>query len=171
MIAVSSPVFTWAGFAIEPADIPRAYITEIALQGAYRPVIIVKNVGRSPLQLRSFCIETIIGQQLGSGAISVSKFGSTPVYREIISVGYVVEAGKTIPLPSIKTIQFTPEEAAEVNSLQRQIWIYGIVTYFNQFRNETWEAGFSAIWQGHSGFMSLPVPNYDYHRRHQPSGD
>ena len=125
------------------------------------------------MQLRSFCIETMVAQEMlpwGSGKISVSGFSPIPKYSEIINVGYVVEAGKDAHLIRPKTLRFTAQETEEIQSLQRQFWIYGFVSYLNQFTAETWEAGFSALWQP-DGFGQLPFPGYNYHRRPEPTGD
>jgi len=125
------------------------------------------------MQLRSFCIETMVAQEMlpwGSGRISVSGFGPIPEYSDIINVGYAVEAGKDAHLVRPKALRFTAQETDEIQSLERQFWIYGFVSYLNQFTGETWEAGFSALWQG-DRFSYFPTPNYDYHRRREASGD
>jgi hypothetical protein len=172
MIAMEQPFFSWIAFRLEPLQ-PEIAVSGIMPDCDYRPVVIIRNIGKSPMQLRSFCIETMVAQEMipwGPGRISVSKFGPIPKYSDIINVGYVVEAGKDAHLIRPKTLRFTAQETGEIQSLQRQFSIYGFVSYLNQFTAETWEAGFSALWQG-DGFSQFPMPNYDYHRRQEPTGN
>ena len=139
MIAMEQPYFSWIAFRLEPAQ-PGIAVSGIMPDRDYRPVVIVRNIGRSPMQIRSFCIETMVAQEMltwDSGRISVSKFGPIPKYSDIINVSYVVEADKDAHLIRPKTLRFTAQETGEIQSLQRQFSIYGFVSYLNQFTAET----------------------------------
>jgi hypothetical protein len=61
LIAREAPVLSWNDFKLEPVGSGIA-VSGISPDRDYRPVATVKNIGRSPLELRAFCIETIRGE-------------------------------------------------------------------------------------------------------------
>jgi len=162
LIATESPIFTWVGFGLEPVSGDAGGIMP---DREYRATATVKNVGRSPLELRAVCIETMLGQEERH-----SGFGAIPKYTDIVNAGHVLEAGKEVRFYSVKRVKFTADEAAGVKNLSRHFWIYGFVRYFNRFTDEVCDAGFSVM-RTDSGFHRIGIPNYNYDRRQKANPD
>jgi hypothetical protein len=74
MIAAESSVFAWSGFNLEQVSgIFPSLPGSVSPNIDYRPVATVKNLGRSPLLLQAFCIETILGDEISLGEIPRSS--------------------------------------------------------------------------------------------------
>jgi hypothetical protein len=161
IIAMESPVFSWIGFKLEQQS--GVALSGISGDTDYRPVVIIKNVGRSPLELRAFCIDTIRGE-------FHTNFGTGPKYTNVIPLEFIAEQGREVPLYSPQTIRFSEEEARAFSSGERLFYIYGFVRYYNQFTDEVWEAGRIGMWRPSTGFVPTGPPGYAYHRRQEPTG-
>jgi hypothetical protein len=182
MIAIESPVFSFAGFALEPADTgivvsrrdgdkilaappiaaPRPIIFnhDIIEDRNYYPMVVVKNVGRSYMELRAFCIETIVG----AGPPLQFQISPAPQYKSVGESSLVVEAEKDVRLFVPETIRFTEAETIDLREGKKLFYIYGFVRYFDQFTNEIGDVGFMRMWT-RFGFIPFGLPNYNYHRR------
>jgi hypothetical protein len=156
LIATESPVFFWDDFKLEPLSGDAA--SRLSHDVYYRPGAIIKNIGRSPLELRAFCIEPMRGGFR-------TDFGPGPKYNRIISLEFLVEAGREVPLYSDHLIHFYENEAQEFNRGDRMFYLYGFVRYYNQFTDESWEAGRIGVWRPSIGFVPIGIPGYVYHRR------
>jgi hypothetical protein len=163
MIAMESPVFSFAGFEMEQ-------VSGISMSGInaavnYYPTVIVRNVGRSHMELRAFSIDTVVGE----GFPIQAQFPATPEYKHLIEPGLIIEALKEARLQTPETIKFTEDEAKSLQDGTRPFWIYGFVRYFSQFTGEIGDVGFMRIYT-RRGFAPLGLPNYNYHRHHKVNG-
>ena len=156
MIAIESPVFTWGEFKLELVHGMAS--TGILPNNVYQPSVFVKNAGRSPLELRAFCIETVFRDDFRP------TYGSQPTYKTIVGLGFMLESGRDVFLSSLETITFNGEEVEMIINFKRILWMYGFVRYFNRLTNETWEAGFIQQWSPQGRFVPYSLPNYNYHR-------
>jgi hypothetical protein len=186
MIAIESPVLSFAGFALEPvetgavvsgrdgakifaaapAPTPIIFDPDLVADRKYYPMVAVKNVGRSYMGLRAFCIETIVG----AGPPLQFQISSTPQYKSVGKSSLVVEAEKDVRLFASEIISFTEAEARDIKDGERMFLIYGFVRYFDHFANEIGDVGFMRMWS-RFGFIPLGLPNYNYHRRQKADGN
>jgi hypothetical protein len=166
LIAMESPVFAWLGVALEVVDTALAF-TGIVANTRYRPVIIVKNVGRTHMESREFCVETtpVYGFR--------ADLSNTPTYTEsgIIKAAYLAEANMDVRLrhPD-RILTFTADQVSGLDSGEMKFFVYGFVKYFNPLAREAGDAGFIAMWN-RNGFINFGLPNYNYHRREKVNGD
>jgi hypothetical protein len=163
MIARESPVFSFAGFEME--QMSGLSISGINAGIDYYPAVIVKNVGRSYMELRVFSINTIFGE----GFPVQAQFPAVPDYKNIVEPGLIIEAQKEARFRASDIVKFTEDEARDLQEGQRIFLIYGFMRYFNQFTNEVSDVGFMRMWSRY-GFFTLGLPNYNYHRRHKVDG-
>jgi len=158
MVSVESPVFAWNEFKL---DLIQGFVTTgISANNIYRPTVSVKNAGRSPMELRGVCIETVFRDDFRP------TYDSQPTYNTIVGTTFMLEPGTDVQLSSPETLTFNKDEVAMIEDFKRILWMYGFVRYFNRLSNETWEAGFIQQWDSRGGFVPYSLPNYNYHRPH-----
>jgi hypothetical protein len=163
VIAIESPVFTWGEFKLDL--IQGVVTTGISANNVYQPAFFVKNAGRSPMELRAFCIETVFRDDFRP------TYDSQPNYNTIVGVTFMLERETDVRLSSPETLKFNEEEVAMIDDFKRILWMYGFVRYYNRLTNEIWEAGFIRQWNSRQGFVPYSLPNYNYHRPHKADGD
>jgi hypothetical protein len=160
MVSVESPVFAWNEFKL---DLIQGFATTgiIVADNIYRPTVSVKNAGRSPMDLRGFCIETVFRDDFRP------TYDSQPTYNTIVGATFMLEPGTGAQLSAPETLKFNKDEVAMIDDFKRIFWMYGFVRYFNRLSNETWEAGFIQQWDSRGGFVPYSLPNYNYHRPYE----
>jgi hypothetical protein len=162
MIAIESPIFTWGEFKLDLVHGMAS--TGILPNNVYQPSIFVKNAGRSPIELRAFCIEMVFRDDFRP------TYDSQPRYNTVVGAGFMLDRGTDVRLNSLETLKFNEEEAAMIMDFKRILWMHGFVRYFNRLTNETYEAGFIQQWDSRGGFVPYSLPNYNYHRPQKRDG-
>jgi hypothetical protein len=162
MIAREAPILrltSWKLKTLESETDPAGLVPNVD----YYPVVTVRNIGRSHLEIREFCIETVFGE-------FATFFDANPKYTGVHQSGAVIgPTGDDSPLGVVKLVRFTENEVKAIRNRERLFWVYGFIRYFNQFTNDVWDAGFSATITADNSWVRIDLPNYAYHRRYEPS--
>ena len=97
-------------------------------------MVIVKNVGRSYMELRAFFIETIVG----AGPPLQFQISSTPQYKSVGASSLVIEAEKEVRLFAPEIIKFTEAETIDLREGEK---LFCIVSVRSEPACEVWSGG------------------------------
>jgi hypothetical protein len=166
-IAAESPIFAFGGFKLaqyakmNDADPLVDPVRGGIPAGLHQPLVLVSNLGRSPMQLRMFCVESFVGPIVPA----------TPRYQNISTIGHVIRRDENIWVKDYSFyIALSPDDMNKIKNSSGFLWVYGVIRYYNQFTDELIDKGFLLKWNHdqNGGFGWAGLHNYAYDHRQKP---
>jgi hypothetical protein len=161
IIAADSPRLFFISFKFARYDGPDGPVVEDPISGSpngfLRPLVCVRNGGRSPMPVTKLCMDWMVTDQLPP----------SPEFRRASDTSYVIEQDQTIWLfDPASGFELTDDQLAQVQAGTAHLWLYGFVSHLDHL-SETIENGFVMRWNSVESCLDLDGPeDYFYEKHH-----
>jgi hypothetical protein len=161
MIAAESPHLFLGGLKLVKYDGSEGDSIEDPVSGSVdgyiRPLVLVKNGGRSPMRISKTSINWYLGKDLPN----------SPTYKRIGGSIILLEPSKDTWLIDLGCgFELGDSQIEKIQKGKAYLWIFGFVSHLNHLTNETITLGFVGRWDPHAGqFIGQGPQQYTYERR------